>query len=109
MVRWIRGPIYAKYVSYGEVASVLGLPRSGIQTVPGGTRARFQGGFIYRSAGTGAHVLFGHVLAYYLDQGGAAGGLRFPTSDVMKAGGSTSATFEGGTVTCDAGGRCSTS
>jgi SpoIID/LytB domain protein len=109
-VRWIHGPIYTKYVSFGQVSSVLGLPRTGIVAVPGGgARARFEGGYIYRSPGTGAHALFGHVLTYYLGHGSASGSLGFPTSDVTNAGGSTWATFEGGTITCDADGDCSQS
>ena len=109
IVRWIHGPIYTKYVSYGQVGSVLGLPRSHVVAGAGGTRARFEGGSIYRSTGTGAHVLFGPVLTYYQDHGGPSGGLGFPTSDVEGSGGSTSASFEGGTVTCDADGDCSRS
>jgi SpoIID/LytB domain protein len=111
--RWLHGPLYDKYVEFGEMDSLLGMPRSGVlavKAVAGATRARFEGGYIYHSDQTGAHALHGPVLDHYLAHGGAAGGLGLPTSDVAELqNGSDQATFQGGTVTCTAGGTCSQS
>jgi SpoIID/LytB domain protein len=110
--RWIHGPIYDKYVELGQEASLLGLPRSNIVKLPklGGQKAQFEGGYIYFKEGPGAHELHGPVLDYFLSVGGPSGRLGFPTSDVTAAGGgATSATFEGGTVSCSPDGACSES
>ncbi|HXJ63877.1 MAG TPA: hypothetical protein VNN79_08995, partial [Actinomycetota bacterium] len=56
-----------------------------------------------------AHEIHGPVLSYYLKTGGATGVLGFPTSDVAKLAhpaGSVRSTFEHGTVTCPASGKC---
>jgi SpoIID/LytB domain protein len=117
---WLRGPIYDEYRAEGETSGVLGLPRSEINvlTKPKGCgavackRARFEQGWIYYKdkAGVGAHSLHGPVLIYFLDHGGAAGSLGFPTSDVVIGlDGGLSATFEGGTVSCSGDGICSSS
>ncbi len=112
---WLRGPLYAKYVAVGDARGVLGLPRAGVRPITGvegcgGNRCRravFEGGRIYFRRDLGAHALYGPVLQYYLDQGGARGRLGFPTTDVeVRADGSTRASFENGTVTCSPGGRC---
>ncbi len=106
---WVHGMIEGKYVALGEDASVLGLPRTGVKTLPklGGRFTRFDAGAIYFKAGSGAHELHGRVLDYFLAHGGAWK-LGFPTTDVVKRGGGTlSATFDSGvTVTCPAGKRC---
>jgi uncharacterized protein with LGFP repeats len=75
--------------AYGtSVQQILGLPTSDEITVPGVAGARkctFQGGTIYWSAGTGAHVVFGAIGAKYNALGGpAAHGL--PTSDEADTG-----------------------
>jgi hypothetical protein len=52
--------------------------------VPGVAGARmntFQGGEIYFSVGTGAHVVYGGINAQYLSIGGATSYLGLPTSD----------------------------
>jgi SpoIID/LytB domain protein len=79
--------------------------------VPGGVRQRFERGRIYQNdARDRAYWLHGPVLSYFLDHGGASGGLGLPTSDVItKASGRTTTTFERGTVTCTKGGTCTQS
>jgi uncharacterized protein with LGFP repeats len=54
------------------------------------------------------HELHGPVLAYYVDHGGTGGPLGFPTSDVAVSSGTSTATFEHGTVSCSSSG-CSQS
>lgn len=119
---WLRGAIYNEYLSVGGAAGILGLPtadptkvsiagsakaggrRRAVSCPSGCTRADFAGGRVYWKGGLGAFALWGDVLAAYLDSGGADGPLGFPTSRVQQAaGGATSATFEGGTISCSAG------
>jgi SpoIID/LytB domain protein len=105
--RHVTGPIRVKY---DALRCAPGLPTSAQVSAGEGRRQSFQVGRIYHKDGAGAHWLHGFVLAYYLDQGGSAGHLGFPISDVRaQEDGSTRATFEGGTVTCSAEGVCSES
>jgi SpoIID/LytB domain protein len=111
---WLKGAIYKEYVAVKGTAGKLDLPTSQVGTVEGsgggklGTRVLFEGGRIYAKAGGGAHSLWGGVLKAYIDRGGPTGSLGFPTSRVHDEGSVTSATFEHGTITCDAG-SCSVS
>ncbi|MDP9341677.1 MAG: SpoIID/LytB domain-containing protein [Actinomycetota bacterium] len=116
---WVREPLYDEYLAAQGPAGPLGLPRSESIDISAGpcagdavacTRQTFDNGRIYSKDGVGAHEVHGAVLTYFLGRGGAAGPLGFPTSDVTTgADGSTSATFEHGTVTCDPSGSCSAS
>jgi stage II sporulation protein D len=103
--RHVTGPIRAKY---DGLRCAPGLPTSAQLVAGTGHRQSFAVGRIYHKDTAGAHWLHGSVLAYYLGQGGAGGRLGFPLSDVRTGpGGETSATFEGGTVTCSSEGVCS--
>lgn len=105
--RHVLGPIRTKY---DALECAPGLPTSAQVAVGDGVRQRFQVGRIYHKPGPGAHWLHGAVLTYYLEQGEAADHLGFPVTDVStRADGSTTATFENGTVTCSPGGSCSES
>ncbi|HZP89613.1 MAG TPA: SpoIID/LytB domain-containing protein [Actinomycetota bacterium] len=105
--RQVTGSIRQKYDAIGCRP---GLPTSAQKPVAGGERQAFQRGTIYFKDGLGAHDLSGAVLAFYLQQGGPAGALGFPTSDVETlANGATRATFEHGTITCSVAGECRTS
>jgi uncharacterized protein with LGFP repeats len=70
---------------YGtDVQRILGLPTSDEMNVPGIAGARmntFQGGAIYWSPGTGAHVVYGAIGALYQNMGGPTSYLGLPTSD----------------------------
>jgi hypothetical protein len=112
---WLRGSIFKEYKGLGPPRGRLGLPISKVATVQGpaggslGSRINFEGGRIYAKAGAKAHALWGSVLKEYLSRGAATGSLGFPTSRVHADGsGGTTATFEQGVVTCDAG-SCSVS
>lgn len=111
---WLKGALYDEYLVVGGATGILGLPtadpanvagqRRGLSCPSGCTRADFAGGRVYWKGGLGAFALWGAVLDAYLDQGGAGGPLGFPTSRVQQAGdAATSATFEGGTISCSAG------
>ncbi len=113
---WVREPLYDEYLAVRGPAGPLGLPRSESIDIAAGAcagdavscaRQTFDNGRIYVKDGVGAHEVHGAVLTYFLGRGGAAGPLGFPTSDVSTgADGSTSATFEHGTVSCDPAGSC---
>src|SRR5207249_12173710 len=113
-----RAPVLTRYVQFGHASSALGVPGSGTRTVtlPRGCRkyqgsiTRFAGGVIYFKAATGVgiHELHGALYRYFRSLRGVRSRLGFPTSDVkLGPGGRTSATFEGGTITCSSKGVCS--
>ena len=97
--RRVTGEIRSKYDALGCSP---GLPTSRQVSVAGGERQKFEEGTIYHSGPTGAHLLREPVLGRYLDKGGPAGHLGFPTSDVHKLqNGNLRASFEGGVIICD--------
>ena len=78
-VHGVRGVILARYLASGGPAT-LGLPTSDEYGVPGGRAESFARSRIYWSAATGAHVIFGAILAKYLTAGGPAA-LGLPVSE----------------------------
>jgi len=113
---WLKGALFDEYVAVGGAPGTLGLPvadpvnvaKARGRTCPSGcSRADFDHGRIYWKGGVGAFALWGDVLAFYVEHGGAEGALGFPTSRVQPAGdGRRSASFEHGTITCSNGGSC---
>jgi GH25 family lysozyme M1 (1,4-beta-N-acetylmuramidase) len=73
-------PVTSYYNKLGG-QSHFGAPTSALITVAGGSERDYQGGNIYYSAATGAHVVHGAILAEYKATGGPAGLLGFPTTD----------------------------
>jgi SpoIID/LytB domain protein len=116
---WLKGAIDTEYRDVGGPDGVLDLPISGAIAITGEPgcgggacrRVTFKGGRIYRKSSVGTFALWGAVLDTYLAEGAAKGQLGFPTSRVIEAGdGSSSATFEHGSIDCSAGGgACSVS
>jgi stage II sporulation protein D len=105
--RQIIGAIRDKYDALGCSP---GLPLSKQVRVAGGQRQAFRDATIFWSDVTGAHALNGSVLAAYQDEGGPAGDLGFPLTDVMELkGGKTRARFERGVITCASDGSCTVS
>jgi uncharacterized protein with LGFP repeats len=93
----VYGAIGEKYLAiagerdyYGQnVKTILGAPTSDEMNVPGVPGARmntFQGGVIYWSPSTGAHVVYGGILTKYESIGGPASFLGLPTSDELQYG-----------------------
>lgn len=113
---WLKGPLYEEYLVSGGAPGPLGMPIAdpvnmgklhGIDCPDGCSRADFEHGRIYWNGGLGAFALWGNVLAFYLERGGAAGSLGFPTSRVLPGQhGATSATFEHGKIRCSHAGTC---
>jgi hypothetical protein len=80
------GPIYQTYQSLGSFRDALGRPTT--DTVPvGDTRGRrsgFEHGEIYWTATTGAHALQGKIGQHWIDLGGPASYLGYPTSSRLE-------------------------
>ena len=116
---WLRGPVYDEYTGVGGADGELGLPTSKVSPITGVpgcadgcSRTSFDDGRIYWKSGAGADALWGRVLNVFQDRNGVDGSLGFPTSRVQEAGdGSTSATFEHGSIQCPSpgGGACTVS
>ncbi len=79
-----RSAIDAKYTALGGSAGPLGAAVGSLETVPGGTAQKYARGTVYYSASTGAHAVYGGILAKYLAIGGP-GALGLPTSDEVDA------------------------
>ena len=106
--RNILGPIR---LAYDQMDCSPGLPTSQVQVLSDGSRQRFQAGGLYRNDQAGATFwLNGSVYETYVASGEMIGSLGLPTSNVVLApDGSTSATFQNGTIVCDSAGACKVS
>ena len=95
----LRGAILDRYLAHGG-APVLGFPTTDdVAAAGGGARAEVQGGAIYWSSATGAHVVRGNILARWRQWGAESGALGYPTGDDAAApNGGYLTTFRGGTV-----------
>jgi hypothetical protein len=84
-----------------DVQALLGAPTSDEMDVPGvpGTRMNtFQGGAIYWSPGTGAHVVYGGIGTQYNSLGGPTSSLGLPTSDEQGIPGGRVTYFQNGKI-----------
>ncbi|HZH22697.1 MAG TPA: hypothetical protein VEZ18_21135 [Geodermatophilus sp.] len=92
-------PIDAAYERLGG-ATTLGKPTSdhvcGLRD--GGCRRTYAGGAIYWSLRTGAHVVRGAILQRWLQLGGHAGALGYPTGDDVAVPGGYKTDFAGGSI-----------
>ena len=71
-----------RYSTFGGESSLLGSPVGEAVDVPGGAERDYQGGSIFYSKDTGAHVMYGVILDRYKALGGpGTSGLGFPTND----------------------------
>jgi uncharacterized protein with LGFP repeats len=101
----VRGQILSHYKASGGPGGIYGYPAVNSQTIAGGEMGGFRGGELYWSAGTGAHIVRGAILAHWKAAGGATGYLGYPTTDDAPApGGKGFVTdFEGGSIYWSAG------
>lgn len=83
---------------WSRLSGVLGAPISGEFDVPGGRAQRFQRGEAYWSAATGAHAIWGGILAKYKAMGGSGGNLGMPTSSEHDVPGGRRNTFSNGQI-----------
>ena len=100
--RMVRGAILRRYVAAGG-PGVLGFPVADEGRTADGTGAlvRLQGGAVYWSPSTGAHVVRGGILTHWLATGGPAGALGYPVTDhaALPDGGGWQVRFQNGTLT----------
>jgi len=80
------GPIPVKYAQLGGAASFLGALVGAEYDTPGGRGQNYERGAIYWSPATGAWSIHGYILRHYLQLGGPAGLLGYPTSDESSTG-----------------------
>ncbi|NNH69900.1 esterase [Nocardia uniformis] len=96
----VAGAVLEKYNALGGPTGVLGDPIADQRDAPGGgTVQEFEGGAIYGSPATGAHVVWGEIRTAYLASGGPGGTLGYPTTDEMDIEGGKQSDFTGGTIT----------
>lgn len=97
----ISGEVYTKYVAVGGENSPLGAPEEPQEAGPnGGEYQDFEGGTIYWSPDSGAHIVWGDIREAWEAAGGANGSLGYPVSDETDLpGGGKQSEFTGGTIT----------
>ncbi len=97
--RMVRGAILQRYVAAGGPAA-LGFPLADDGGTADGTGAlvRLQGGAVYWSSRTGAHVVRGAILDRWRSLGAQTGSLGYPTSDELPVLGGRVSHFAGGSV-----------
>ncbi len=78
-----------RYTAFGAEGSLLGAPVGDAVDVPGGAAREYQGGTIYYSKDTGAHVMYGAILDRYKTLGGPGSDLGFPKNDESDTGDGT--------------------
>jgi uncharacterized protein with LGFP repeats len=100
----LRGAILDRYVATGG-SKVLGFPTAddGPTSANNGAWAPVQGGAVYWSAATGAHVVRGALLARWWQLGGIGGPLGYPTGDDAAVPGGFTTAFAGGALFWSAG------
>ncbi len=79
------GPAAGAYARLGG-ATALGAPTAAAEKVGDGSVLAFANGSIYESP-AGAYVVQGEILKHYVEQGGPAGELGWPTADEKETGG----------------------
>lgn len=96
----VSGLIRDKWGSYGWEGSALGFPVTDEQPgARGGRYNQFNGGAIYWSSGTGAHVVWGALREKWVAAGGDGGRYGYPTSDEYDYGDGKAQDFQGGRIT----------
>ncbi|MGY1682860.1 hypothetical protein [Geodermatophilus sp. SYSU D01176] len=97
--RLVRGAILERYVAAGGPGA-LGFPVADDGGTADGTGAlvRLERGAVYWSSRTGAHVVFGAILARWRELGAQTGALGYPTSDELSVPGGRVSHFAGGSV-----------
>lgn len=78
--------IDADYAEFGGAESLLGSPVAEAVDAPGGALRDYEGGAIYYSEDTGAHVMYGAILDRYRELGGPSGALGYPINDETDTG-----------------------
>nr|WP_246316354.1 hypothetical protein [Kineococcus aurantiacus] len=95
----VRGLILAAWGTTGWENGVLGYPTTTEAPLPGGAFNHFQGGSVYWSPATGAHLVRGAIRDAWARQGWETGRLGYPTSDEYDVPGGRRSDFQGGSIT----------
>ncbi|KAA0024595.1 DUF5615 family PIN-like protein [Antrihabitans cavernicola] len=77
--------INKKYTDFGGASTPLGNPAGEVTPAGSGASRNYDGGVIYYSEPTGAHVTYGIILDKYRELGGPTGDFGFPTNDESDA------------------------
>jgi uncharacterized protein with LGFP repeats len=94
----VRGNILNAWLAAGGATGSLGFPTTSDAPTPDGRGyfVRFQGGDVYWSPTTGAHIVRGSIRRTWLATGGTSGYLGFPTTTEGPVGNGASVRFQGG-------------
>ncbi|MDX2355802.1 hypothetical protein [Dietzia sp. PP-33] len=95
----IPAPVADRWNELGGEAGALGRATGPATEVEGGSITQFERGSIVLSPEGRAFVVQGAILEAYLEAGGPAGELGFPTADEATTDGGWISTFEGGVIT----------
>lgn len=95
----VPAPVADRWNDLGGEAGELGRAAGPATDVEGGSITEFERGAIVLTPAGRAFVVQGEILAAYLDAGGPAGELGFPTADEATTDGGWISTFEGGVIT----------
>lgn len=88
-----------RWSQLGGLEGDLGPATGPAEDVEGGSITEFERGALALTPGGRVFVLQGEILAAYLDSGGPAGELGFPTADEASTDGGWISTFDGGVIT----------
>jgi len=95
----VSGDVRARWAALGWEAGPLGYPTvDPVQLPGGGTLVQFASGRIYSDDATGAHEIYGAILASYLAGGGHTSSLGMPTSGEYAVAGGRRTDFEHGSL-----------
>ena len=98
----IYGPVRTAWGRSGSQTGPLGYPVTDQIALSGGGRyQKFQGGYVFWSASTGAWTVHGPIRAVWGRTGSQNGRLGYPTSEETVTGSKHRQTFRGGTITVD--------
>ena len=94
----IYGGILKRYLAAGGPNSFVGLPITDERNAGKGRESVFQHARIYWGSNTGARLLYGAILAKYIDLGGPGGFLGQPTTDETGTPGGRMVVFDKGRI-----------
>ncbi len=95
----VRGAILDRSTASGGVQGFLGFPTTGEVALRGGAFTAFQGGAVYWSPATGAHVVQGEIRRAWAAAGWENGRLGYPRSGEYPVPGGVRQDFQGGSMT----------
>ena len=98
--RALTAGVWALLGRWGGVGGALGYPTADAVCgqADGGCSQDFQGGAVYSSPASGDHALFGGIRAFWLQQGGLASSLTYPTGEMACDANGCAQSFRGGQV-----------